>query len=216
MRSTCVRAGAAAMRTSTAWPADRCARRCPSRSATRSAGSASSIRWEIIRSRTTPRRWRNTARCSNRSCSASCGRKSAAWRWVLRAVRQLFAGGSGPGARAARTERGISAEPLFRRRGRAVPQLRARQHHPRPAGRRRRLQERPGTHVPLGYRGYAAGAGGGGPSLRPLGFRAGPGARAAVAGPRRGAGGTRRTTISTSWRRPPCCGMAATMSKAIS
>ena len=27
---------------------------------------------------------------------------------------------------------------------------------------------------------------------------------------------TRRTTISTSWRRPPCCGMAATMSKAIS
>ena len=81
--------------TSTAWPADRCARRCPSRSATRSAGSASSIRWAIIRSRTTPRRWRNTARCSNRSCSASCGRKSAAWRWVLRAVRQLFAGGSG-------------------------------------------------------------------------------------------------------------------------
>ena len=147
---------AAAMRTSTAWPADCCARRCPSRSATRSAGSASSIRWEIIRSRTTPRRWRNTARCSNRSCSTSCGRKSAAWRWVLRAVRQLFAGGSGPGARAARTERGgISAEPLFRRRGRAVPQLRARQHHPRPAGRRRRLQERPGTHVPLGYCGYA-------------------------------------------------------------
>ena len=212
MRSTCVRAGAAAMRTSTAWPADRCARRCPSRSATRSAGSASSIRWEIIRSRTTPRRWRNTARCSNRSCSASCGRKSAAWRWVLRAVRQLFAGGSGPGARAARTERGgISAEPLFRRRGRAVPQLRARQHHPRPAGRRRRLQERPGTHVPLGYRGYAAGAGGGGPSLRPLGFRAGPGARAAVAGPRRGAGagpGGRRFQRlgggrhAVGWRRP--------------
>ena len=33
--------------------------------------------------------------------------------------------------------------------------------------------------MPLGYRGYAA-AGGGGPSLRPLGFRAGPGARAAL------------------------------------
>ena len=54
-------------------------------------------------------------------------------------------------------------------------------------------------------------AGGGGPSLRPLGFRAGPGARAAVAGPRRGAGagpGGRRFQRlgggrhAVGWRRP--------------
>ena len=63
----------------------------------------------------------------------------------------------------------------------------------------------------IGIPGHAAGAGGGGPSLRPLGFRAGPGARAAVAGPRRGAGagpGGRRFQRlgggrhAVGWRRP--------------
>ena len=207
MRNTCVRAGAAVTRTSTAWPADRCARRCPSRSATRSAGSASSIRWAIIRSRTTPRRWRNTARCSNRSAArAAAGRARHGAGFYAQFVSYSLE--DQVQARALHAQSAAAFPPnryfgdvdgLFRSFARTSASSTACRTTTAPSG------ERAGTHVPLDN------AGGGGPSLRPLGFRAGPRARSSVAGPRRGAGagpGGRRFQRlgggrhAVGWRRP--------------
>ena len=216
MRSTCVRAGAAAMRTSTAWPADRCARRCPSRSATRSAGSASSIRWEIIRSRTTPRRWRNTARCSNRSCSASCGRKT---RHGAGFYAQFVSYS---------LEDQVQARALHAQSAAAFPPNRYFGDVDGPF--------RSFAHVSIihglpdddgAFKSVRNACAIGIPWLRRRRWRRWPITTAAGVSRRtrraqqlldRAAvlAQDRRTTISTSWRRPPCCGMAATMSKAIS